>query len=96
MIIEQSEPSHWAPSGAVHRPTRCPLCIISRIGGWLGLIQVDSDDHRAKDLELALEVIEAAVELLDATACSTPAEYPCGTCPWCLLDAAIDRWETAP
>jgi hypothetical protein len=39
LLIEQIEPSHWAPIGKTHHPRRCPLCLITRLGKFLRLIE---------------------------------------------------------
>jgi len=39
LLIEQIEPSHWAPIGKTHHPRRCPFCLVSRVGMWLGLFE---------------------------------------------------------
>ena len=41
LLVEQVEPSHWAPDGNVHHPRRCLLCILSRLGVALRLIATE-------------------------------------------------------
>lgn len=43
LIIEQLQPSHWAPPGRYHHPRRCVLCLLARLGHRLGLIAVESE-----------------------------------------------------
>jgi hypothetical protein len=43
-VVQQIAPDHWAPIGQVHYPRRCPLCLVGRVGLWLGLIVPEDDE----------------------------------------------------